>query len=141
MAKNGKKIILLAGGVAVAATKTDDIKTSVETIPSSSPNVGPWKTHVKKRKEWKVTTSYLVTDTSALSVAGGSGLKDLLQIGNDFVLIIRDADGEDLGVTGTATLTQAHITASLGKLVQGNFEFEGNGPLTAIEEDNSGGLE
>lgn len=141
MAKNGKKIILLAGGVAVAATKTDDIKTSVETIPSSSPNVGPWKTHVKKRKEWKVTTSYLVTDASALSVVGGSGLKDLLQIGNDFELIIRDASGTDLGVTGTATLTQAHITANLGKLVQGNFEFMGNGPLTEVEDDSNEGLE
>lgn len=130
MAKNGKYFILFANGMAIAGAKTTNINTKATTIDKSSPQTGSWEQHVTKRKGWSATTSYLVLNTSALAVIGATGIQDLLQAGNSFVITF--SSGDDVGVTGTATLTDVEITANTCKLVTGTFKFKGNGPLTAI---------
>jgi hypothetical protein len=131
MYKLGNKFIVLAGGVPIAASKAQEIRTTGERLKCSSPTSGEWETHVNKRKGWEVTASYLVTAGSALSISGGSSIRDLLQVNNSFTLVFMDADGGSAGVTGTASLSEVRITANGGKLVQGHFKFTGNGPLSA----------
>lgn len=129
MYKLGNKFIVLADGVAIAASKAQEIRTTGERLKCSSPTSGEWETHVNKRKSWEVTASYLVTAGSALSISGGSSILDLLQVNNSFTLIFMDAEGESASVFGTASLSEVLISANVGKLVQGHFKFTGNGPL------------
>lgn len=139
MAKNGNDIIIMAGGVAIAGTKSDQIQTSAETIETSSPSHGAWRTSITKRKEWKVSVGYLVLSSSALHEASTTGIQDLLKVGNTYTLAIKSREsGGDLGVTGDAILKKAEIRAQRGKLVTGSFDFEGNGELAA---GTSGSLE
>lgn len=133
MAYNGKYFILLVGGTPIAAAKSDDGESDAETIETSSPQSGPWRTHVTKRKEWQCSSSYLVLNNSALGVSGVTGIQDLLQVGQSFTIVFRHGTA-DLGVSGTATLTQVKITANLGKLVAGSFRFKGNGALSPISD-------
>ena len=133
MALNGKNIIVLAGGQPIAAVKSDDIQTSAETIETSSPGNGAWRTRLTKRKDWKLTTNYLVMSTSALHASSVTGIQDLLQVGNEYAIVVRNSTAStDSGVKGTAILTRCKITASVGRLVTGSFEFEGNGELAAV---------
>lgn len=142
MAYNGKYFILLVGGTPIAAAKSDDVESGADTIETSSPQSGPWRTHVTKRKEWQCSSSYLVLDDSALGVVGVTGIQDLLRVGKSFTIVFRHGTA-DPGVSGTATLTQVKITANLSKLVTGSFRFQGNGPLEAVEQSggDGGGLE
>lgn len=133
MAINGLKIIVTTEEHgAIAGVKSDDIQTSAETIERSSPFTGAWRTHVTKRKGWSFSTNYLVMSTSALGISSVTGLQDILQVGNEYKLYIKDRRyGEDDGVNGTAILTKCKISAKIGNLVQGNFEFLGNSELEA----------
>jgi hypothetical protein len=74
----------------------------------------------------------LVLSDSALHIANKSGVQDLLQVGNTFTLKIRGRNDNDAtGVTGSAILKTCKITATNGNLVQGVFQFTGNGALSA----------
>lgn len=131
MAKLGNRIIILANGQPIAGTKVNDIETAVEVMERCSPTSGQWKKYVTKRKSWKFSAGYLVVDESA--IGSGSGIQDLLKIGQEFQIIVHDFEAtHDAGVIGTAILTRSKMNASIGKLVEGNFEFQGSGPLEPI---------
>lgn len=132
MAINGIKIIVSNENGVIAGVKTDEIQTSAETIERSSPYTGNWRTYVTKRKEWGFSTSYLVMASSALLESGVTGLQDLLQVGKEYDIRMYDRSvGGDEGVIGKAILKKCKISASVGHLVKGSFEFVGNGELAA----------
>lgn len=140
MAVNGNDFLVYAGGVAIAGGRSDEIKASIEMIEKSSATSGAWRNYVPKRKEWGVTCAYLVLSGSALSISGGTAIRDLLQVGNTFTLVFRDRDAaNDAGVTGSAILKTAKISAKRGSLIQGSFEFVGNGELSAYTPPSQGG--
>lgn len=129
MAKLGNRIIILANGQPIAGTKVNEIETAIEVMERCSPTSGQWKKYVTKRKSWKFSSGYLVVNESSVG-AGTSGLQDLLRVGQDYTIIVHDRQSQnDAGVYGTATLTRCKIVTSISKLVEGSFEFVGNGPL------------
>lgn len=140
MAYNGKLFILSVGGNPIAGARTNSFMSSAETIETSSPQSGAYRTHITKRKEWECTCGYLLLADSALSAQGVTGIQDLLQVGNQFDIVFRNG-ATDLGVSGTATLTEVNITANIGNLVQGTFKFKGDGALAARQQSSGGSLE
>jgi len=132
MAKNGNNIIVYSGGTAIAGTRSSEIQSGAELIEVSSPSQGTWRQYIAGRKEWSVTVGFLVLSDSALAISNKTGIQDLLQVGNTFTLKIKERTAADSdGVTGTAILKTAKITMTRGNLVQGSFQFTGNGTLSA----------
>lgn len=124
---NGNEIMIFRDGVLIAGTKSNEVSTSCETIGVSSPMAATtedagWKQHLTGRKEWSVTTSFLIMTES--------GVDELLNVGTSYTL--RFGPRSSGGITGQATLTAAKISASRGSLIQGSFTFTGNGVLKKI---------
>lgn len=109
----------------IAGTRSNEIQTSVETIEISSPTSGQWREHITGRKEWSITTGFLCLVNSDVA--------KLLQVGQSFTiqLVGRDGNTTSTLLTGEATLKTCKITATIGNLVQGSFQFEGNGALAS----------
>lgn len=61
MILQGRNIILLAGGKAIAAAKSCDLEISADAIPVASPSDGAWEDAIPGRKSWKASCSHLVT--------------------------------------------------------------------------------
>ena len=121
MAINGNNIIVYQGSTAIAGTRSNEIETDCEVIEISSSTQGEWREYIKGRKEWGVTTSFLV--------AGVADVTTLLTVGTTYTLVFKGRN-ETGGVSGSATLTKCRITANVNNLIQGSFSFKGNGPLT-----------
>ena len=129
MATNGKNLIIYQGGTAIAGTRSNDIEHSAETIEVSNANVGSSKSFIAGQKQWQVTTNYHVSANDSTS------LQKVLNVGNAYTLVFGatgQTDSTKHGLTGTAILRQARITATLGNLVQGTFIFQGTGALTQV---------
>lgn len=109
----------------IAGTRSNEIQTSVETIEISSPTSGQWREHITVRKEWSITTGFLCLVNSDMA--------KLLQVGQSYTiqLVGRDGNTTSILLTGEATLKTCKITATIGNLVQGSFQFEGNGALAS----------
>ena len=118
---HGNNILILKDGTAIAGTRSHSIQADGETIEISSPNSAQWKEFIAGRKEWSVTVNYLV-------VAAGN-VRDVLQVGGSYTLLIRDRDNTS-SVTGTALCKTAKQTATWGNIAQGSFTFKGTGALT-----------
>jgi predicted secreted protein len=132
MAQNGNNIIVYSGGTAIAGTRSSEVQSGSELIEVSSPTQGAWRQYIAGRKEWNVTVGFLVLSDSALAISNKTGIQDLLQVGNTFTLKIKERTAADSdGVTGTAILKTCKITMTRGNLVQGSFQFTGNGELSA----------
>lgn len=114
---------------AIAATKTNEIQTECETIEVASANDGEWKHHIAGRKEWGLSVSYLISAVS--------NLDDLLLVGSTYKLRIQNQSGSDY-IQGDAILKSVKQTASIGNLVQGSFQFVGNGALEDNTNTNAG---
>ena len=61
MILQGRNIILLAGGKAIAAAKSCDMEISADAIPVASPSDGAWENAIPGRKSWKASCNHLVT--------------------------------------------------------------------------------
>ena len=61
MILQGRNIILLADGKAIAAAKSCDLDISSDAIPVASPSDGAWEDAIPGRKSWKACCSHLVT--------------------------------------------------------------------------------
>ena len=127
---NGNDILVYSGTQLIAGTRSNDIQTGCETIETSSPSQGAWRAFLAGRKEWSFTVNYLVASDSALHISGGSGIKDVLQVGNTFTLKVYKRGLSAVAIQGSAILTGVKITATRGNLVQGSFTFKGNGALS-----------
>ena len=121
---NGSNIIITKkvsnDYIAIAATKSNEVQVDCDIIEIASPTTGAWRTRIAGRKDWSLNVSYLVT--------AGSGVADLLQVGVEFDIRIQDQDGTNY-VGGKAILKTCKQTANIGNLVQGSFQFVGNGAL------------
>lgn len=117
---NGNNILVYLGGTAIAGLKSNEIETSCGQIEISSPNSAAWREYIADRKEWSVTTSYLVAAVGDVS--------QVLNVGTTYTL--RFSGRGVTGVSGQAILTKCNISATRGSLVQGSFTFKGTGALS-----------
>lgn len=123
MALLGNNILIYRNGTAIAGTVSNEIQSVVDLIEKSSPTSEDWKEYTDGRKGWSINVSYLVL--------AYNGVRELLNVGSTYTLKFRGRNQSDsTGVTGTAILKNCKITATKGNLVQGSFQFTGNGPLT-----------
>lgn len=126
---HGRNMIVYAGGVAVAGARSCEIQVDADTIETTCPmdeNTadGGWAKFLPGRKRWSVGCSYLVTAFKG----------SLMKIGQTVTLrmAVVDAGGEDVSgetLTGVAICQDVRITATIGNLCQGSFQFQGSGRL------------
>ena len=120
---NGKEIIILKDGQAIAATKSDEIQVGCETIPISSPSKGAWTAAVAGRKSWAITVGFLIANVENV-------FSSINMVGNKFELAIQHSSGSNY-MWGYAICTTFKVTATKSNLVQGSFAFQGVSPLEA----------
>ena len=121
MILHGRNIILLAGGTAVAAAKSCELNVSAEVIKTASPSDGAWENAIAGRKSWRVTCNQLVTSiTNGLAIVG-------TQV--TLRMSVMNGSTETEALQGTAIVKDWKITATLGNLAQGSFQFHGVGAL------------
>ena len=120
---NGNNIIIRdSAGTLIAATKSNEWQTEAETIEVSSPTQGAWRAYIAGRKEWGVTTSFLVSAVN--------DIKKCLNIGTSYTLnFCENTTNYPVKLTGSAILKTCRITATRGNLCTGSFQFVGNGEL------------
>lgn len=115
-------VILSQNGTTMASTriKSDDIQTRADTIEKASSTQQQWREYIAGRKEWTLTTNYLVLAAAKLT--------DVLLVGQSFDITVRHIS-ENVLLTGQAILTDCKQTHTVNSLCQGSFTFRGNGPL------------
>lgn len=124
MAMNGYNIIVLKNGTAIAGVKSNDIATKADTIEVASSTSPVWKEYITGRKDWSVNVGYLVL--------ADADMLELLNVGTTYTLKIGGRNATNANtLTGSAILTVCKVTASLGNLVQGSFQFQGTSALAA----------
>ena len=120
---HGRNLLIYQNGVAIAAAKSCTISMSIGDIEAASDTDGKAKTFLPTQKEWTVRCSTLVT----------SLIGHMADIGNTVRLSMVVCDWEKNPtpdrLTGEAIVTSASISASVGNLAQGNFQFRGTGEL------------
>ena len=133
MIQHGRNLYVLlkenGTGVIIAGTRSNEFQTDVDLQEVSSPTTGTWKEHLPQREEWNVSTNFLVTsDESLLSLLETRKYVTLS-------LVCRAPGGTVTELlTGETWVKSCKITATLGNLAQGSFQFVGNGPLAPPEE-------
>lgn len=129
----GQHLIVSANGTALAASKSCSIDVTAAAIPVSSPDDGEWEHNIAGRMAWKVTTSHLIPSSSS-----GTAVSDFLRKPGAIATLsftIVGNSGDTL--SGSALCTVARITASVGNLLQGSWEWTGSGPLAPPSNNNS----
>lgn len=108
----------------VGGTRSHDIGSECDAVPVSHPGVKEWRNVRAGRKRWSLTVNYLVLSDERML--------DLLDVGQEFRIASMGRDA-DVGVQGTALCTSCRITSTTGNIVQGTFQFVGNGELKKRE--------
>ena len=109
------------------ASKSSTIQVGTETIEISSPTTGLWRDHIGGRKNWSVSTSFLL-------LALWHATDTLTAVGSKFHIRIYDRTDSSRYMYGRAILKTAKVTATRGNLVQGSWEFVGCGELSEVRE-------
>lgn len=123
MAIKGNNILIFQDGIAIAGAYSEEVQSATDLLEKSSPTSGDWKEYTDGLKSWSVNISSLVL--------ANTDVRQLLNVGNTYTLKVRERNSADnTGVIGNAILKVCKITATKGNLVQGSFQFTGNGPLT-----------
>lgn len=131
MATHGNTILVYSNSTLIAGTRSDEANTDADVIEISSSTQSQWRSYIAGRKGGSITVGYLVLSTSALGISGGTGIRDLLQVGNSFTLVIKPRNSNDgAGVSGSYILKSVNIQAQRFNLVQGSFQFVLNGQPT-----------
>ena len=128
MAINGNNILIYVDNSAVAGTRSNEIQSGADVIEIASPDTGAWKAFIAGRKEWSLTSSWLVTSSA--------DVKRLLQVGTTVTIRIIGR-GDNKGMTGTAIVQTCKVTATRGNLANGSFAFRGTGALTEEISDET----
>lgn len=131
---NGNNVYVSVGGTIIAGTKVNEIQIDCETIEISGPNVAEWREYIVKRKEWSISTSFLVTASSQITA--------MLQVGTTVTISVvnRESGTPAVLLQGQAIVKQAKESFSRGKLAQGSWKFTGNGALS-VPSSGGGTLE
>lgn len=115
-------VILSQDGVAVASTaiRSDEIQTQCDVIERASASNQNWKEFVEGRAEWSLTVNYLMLSAARL--------RDVLKVRQRFDVTLRDRTNTTQ-LSGTAIMTSAKQTHTVGNLCQGSFSLKGTGAL------------
>lgn len=128
MAINGNNIIIKKGGTAIAATKSNEITVDSEVIEISAPTTGQWKSFISGRKEWSITTNFLIR--SEADIKNRLYENNQLTVGQTYSLTIcTNIQGGATHLTGNAILKTYKVAATRGNLCTGSFVFVGVGAL------------
>ena len=123
MAINGNNIIVLSGGTAIAGTKSDELQVDCETIEIASATDQGWTHYLAGRKSWSLTVGWLLL--------AESDVRNALTVGSTVTIKFKGRNATDAnGLSGSAIIRTAKITAVRGNLAQGSFQFVGTGPLS-----------
>ena len=124
MIYHGRNLIVSIDGTAIAAAKTCTIDVQGDTIETSTPMDGRFRTFEPGRITWSVSVGKLVTDdedtTPLKTYTAMVGQKATVTFG------MRDTADT---LTGQVIITQWKVTGTLPNLVEGSFGFRGTGPL------------
>lgn len=127
---NGKDLVLYNGETALASSTSCEYDVQSELFEVSHPGSGEWKGYKAGMRSWKVSCTRLVMNsdnfTDAASLIGQSV---------DLTFIRRGSTTGEKFLSGSAICSRARITATVGSLVKGTFEFTGNGALSVLEKE------
>ncbi len=124
-ATNGGMFIVKATGLDIYGAKSDDIEVVCGTNEVASATQGDWREFIADRKEWQVTTNYLVQSNT------GNEIDKVLSVGVKYP--VKFIDNTSLSeLRGYAICVSAKISAIKGNLVTGSFQFKGTGALNFI---------
>lgn len=112
-----------SGGIwlPIGCTKSHEIQHECEMQEVSSPTTGDSKEFLPERKGWSINVSYLVLQDSQV--------RDVLMVNQRFKISFCPRNDRINGVSGFAYLKVCRITATRGNLIQGTFQFVGDGAL------------
>lgn len=122
---------------AIAYATSCEIDISADTIETSSPDMGRWKTYKKRKKGWRISTAHLMgnvrktPDLFAL-LDSDEPMQVCLTTVEDHPDIIKATEYKQDGrymLTGSALVVRVTVTARKGDMVTMSAELLGNGPL------------
>lgn len=125
MAQLGNNILVFLNGTAIAGTKSNEIQTECEMIEITNMTSAQWRQFVAGRKQWTVSTGFLVL--------AGADITKLLTVGTTYTLQFRDRAGSNI-IEGQAILKTCKISATRGNLATGAFSFQGTGELAVPQQ-------
>ena len=126
MIYQGRNLIIKLGGTAIAAAKTCSVKVDAQTIEVSSPTDGQWEHCIAGRKSWLVSVGTLVI----ASTNSSTPLKDDVgRVGQTYTLSFECSELSNDKLQGSALCKTFDVQGNVGALAQGNFTFQGSGPL------------
>lgn len=132
MAKNGNIFIVLVQNgqsfTPFACCKSNDIEMRCGTMEVASPSQGSFREYITDRKEWSLTTTYLVGTDSGDFMAR---LGDIMKVGNIVAIVWRNRQTSE-ELRGNAIITTCKMTATKGNLAVGSFSFQGTGALSYV---------
>ncbi len=123
MAVKGRYVVIkLSSGSTplVAGVKADRLRVAGETIEIASATSSRWKEFLAGRKEWDITTDYLLTTWN---------IQEVLRVGETYPILVIDSTNTDAYLSGTVICTEAVQDYQVGALAKGSFVFKGTGPL------------
>lgn len=123
MAQLGNNILVYLNGTAIAGTKSNEIQTECDMIEVTNQNSAQWRQYLAGRKNWSVSTGFLVL--------AAADTKKLLNVGMTYTLRFRDRAGTSI-LQGQAIMKQCKISAARGSLATGSFTFQGSGELAEV---------
>jgi predicted secreted protein len=123
MAQLGNNILVYLNGTAIAGTKSNEIQTECDMIEVTNQNSAQWRQYLAGRKNWSVSTGFLVL--------AAADTKKLLNVGTTYTLRFRDRAGTSI-LQGQAIMKQCKISAARGSLATGSFTFQGSGELAEV---------
>jgi predicted secreted protein len=123
MAQLGNNILVYLNGTAIAGTKSNEIQTECDMIEVTNQNSAQWRQYLAGRKNWSVSTGFLVL--------AAADTKKLLNVGTTYTLRFRDRAGTSI-IQGQAIMKQCKISAARGSLATGSFTFQGSGELAEV---------
>lgn len=118
---NGKDYKIWKDGVAIASTRTNNIRHACGEVEYSSPATSQSKEFLPGDKDWVMECSFLVSSAY-------TPLTALLQVGQ--IYAVRTGSSTNISVGGNAILKECNITANTGQLLTGTFIFRGTGDLS-----------
>lgn len=123
MAVKGKYVVIGKGpsdNRLVAGVRADRLRVAGETIEIASATSSRWKEFLAGRKEWDITTDYLLTKWN---------IQEVLRVGETYPILVIDSTNIDTYLSGTVICTEAVQDYQVGALAKGSFVFKGTGPL------------
>jgi len=125
MAQLGNNILVFLNGTAIAGTKSNEIQTDCEMIEITNMTSAQWRQFIAGRKQWTVSTGFLVL--------AGADITKLLTVGTTYTLQFRDRAGSNI-IEGQAILKTCKISATRDNLATGSFSFQGTGELAVPQQ-------